>query len=87
MTWFERVPIRLVRVYMDQLSQLEAEESFRDMERIGMGTGSFEKNDARAVTSRWRKAARIDQRVKPSRATVTDLSAMGIKYVEATGGV
>lgn len=68
---------------------LEAEESMREAERLGVGTGAYKTGTINSITARWRSEAKIAAAArKPARLPPGLLGEMGIGYqvVGASGG-
>lgn len=72
-----RTSTAVVRSSLVMLPRLQAEESILFANRTAVGSGALSKDDARAVTSKWAKAAAAEIPVlrNPSQE---DLNALGI---------
>jgi hypothetical protein len=80
MTWWTGVPRRVLRIFAAMIPRLTAEESLLAAERIAVGVGRLPRHDARALVSRWQRAARAGrERAQP--ITPVLLAASGIRVV------
>ena len=80
-------PLAIVDASLVLLSQLQAEDCLREATIVGVGTGSFSKDDAKQVTNDWIRTAYPDrQATRAHRATPEDLIAIGIGVREASRG-
>lgn len=73
-------PSGLVRVCLEQLPVLQAEESIRATEQIAAGTGSAGEH-TRAILQRWLELT-TDLTPVSAAARPSTLAAMGISYIE-----
>lgn len=67
----------MVKASLRMIPRLVAEESLLEAHRIAYGTGSLEKDAARATWRQWQDAAGMERR-RPPRATTETLAALGI---------
>jgi ribose 5-phosphate isomerase len=70
MTWLAETPRAVVRAHLLMLPRLQAEESLREVQRIGVGTGSLKAETIRTLLSGWARTSDNSQSepVKRSRA-------------------
>ncbi|MDP3720764.1 MAG: hypothetical protein Q8T13_23630 [Acidobacteriota bacterium] len=78
--WLFRVPIGVIRAYVGMLPKLRARDSLLEVQRLGVGTGSFKKDDQKSIQRDWREAADLRSAGKSNRvvATPEQLGSMGI---------
>lgn len=65
------------------MPRLQAEEQLRTVESVGLGMGSYEKEDRRAMMQRLRETAFGDQPRSKVRATPAQLGMIGIGVRQA----
>lgn len=80
-------PQVLVRVCLEEMGVLMAEEAQDDAIRVAMGSGTLKKSRAREVERRWRRQLRRRRRVRrePSDARPDGLPGIAIRVVRTHG--
>lgn len=88
MAWLTRVPIGLMRACLTMLPRLQAEEALTARTAVALGTGSYERSDAREITDTWLQQAQAPRagRGRPAPAASPEaLSGVGIGYQVVEG--
>jgi len=84
MHWLTAVPCAIVRACLVMMPRLEAEESLLQADRVGIGTGSFEKSTARRILQRWDELRR-GPAPAAKKATPAALAGAGIGHRTVKG--
>lgn len=77
--WWARIPLGLIRPCVESLPGLMAEESFLEVERIALGSGTLKKDDSQRIVERWQNALTAGEDA-PKGKTMSDqeLASMGL---------
>ena len=78
-----RIPMALIRAYARRVTPLQAQESMRWAERIGIGTGSIAKREAKTIRRAWLADVNGGRRTVKRTLPPGQLGSMGIKFVKA----
>lgn len=74
-----RIPMCVIRIYGRAVERLQARESMREAERMGVGTGSMKPRDSRSIQQRWQREAGMGRSQK-RRLQPGQLGAIGIGF-------
>ena len=50
------MPLRILSIHMREMPVIEAMEYLQDVKVVGVGTGSYKKQDSQRILRAWRKA-------------------------------